>query len=56
MEPGWIVGTSVAVLVLLVGIVGVVTSKQKRQRNRWAGWFILFGCCAIISAFINYSL
>lgn len=56
MEPGWIVGTSISLVVLLAGIVGIVTSKLKRQRNRWAGWFILFGCCAIASAFINYSL
>ncbi|WP_454191658.1 hypothetical protein [Paenibacillus sp. Marseille-Q7038] len=53
---GFIVGTSLAVLVLLTGIVGLLISKQKRKKNKWAWWFILFGCCAIISAFINASL
>lgn len=50
---GWIVGTSVSILVLLGGIVGLLVSKRKKTENKWAWWFILFGCCAIISAFIN---
>ncbi|GIP42629.1 hypothetical protein J45TS6_10880 [Paenibacillus sp. J45TS6] len=50
---GFIVGTSLAVLILVTGIVGLLISKQKRKKNTWAWWFILFGCCAIISAFIN---
>ncbi|WP_211750301.1 hypothetical protein [Paenibacillus sp. Marseille-Q4541] len=53
---GFIVGTSLAVLVLLTGIVGLLISKQKRKKNKWAWWLILFGCCAIISAFINAGL
>lgn len=50
---GFIVGTSLAVLILVTGIVGLLISKQKGKKNKWAFWFILFGCCAIISAFIN---
>ena len=53
---GFIVGTSLAVLVLLTGIGGLLISKQKRKKNKWAWWFILFGCCAILSAFINANL
>lgn len=53
---GWIVGTSVAVLVLLTGIVGILVSNQKRTKNKWAWWFILFGVLAIVSAFINANL
>lgn len=53
---GFIVGTSLAVLILITGIVGLLISKQKGKKNKWAFWFILFGCCAIISAFINAGL
>lgn len=50
---GWIVGTSLSVLVLLVGIIGMLVSKQRRTRNKWSIWLILFGVCALVSAFIN---
>lgn len=53
---GWIVGTSLSVIVLLTGIGGLLTSIKRKEKNKWAWWFILFGCCAIISAFINASL
>ncbi|WP_199794823.1 hypothetical protein [Paenibacillus faecalis] len=52
---GWIVGITFSVIVLLIGIWGLLDSRRKRVKNKWAGWFILFGICAIISAFINYQ-
>ncbi|CAM4335094.1 DUF308 domain-containing protein [Paenibacillus tarimensis] len=56
MEPGWIVGTSLAVLILLAGVIGLAVSKQNRRKNRWGWWFVIFGVCAIISAFVNLSI
>jgi hypothetical protein len=53
MYAGWIVGTGVAVLLLLAGIVGQIVSRQRRVKNKWAWWCILIGCMAIVSAFIN---
>lgn len=52
---GWIVGITFSTIVLLVGIYGSLSSRHRKVKNKWAGWFILFGCCALISAFINYQ-
>jgi len=51
---GWIVGVTIATIVLLVGIYGSLRSRRRKLKNKWAGWFVLFGICAWISAFINY--
>lgn len=53
MEVGWIVGTSLAVLILIAGVIGLLVSRQNGRKSKWAWWFILFGCCAVISALIN---
>jgi hypothetical protein len=53
MEIGWYVGTGVSVVVLVVGVVAWIRSQRRRVRNRWAGWFILFGVCALVSAYVN---
>ncbi|MBR2563352.1 MAG: hypothetical protein IKE29_01855 [Paenibacillus sp.] len=52
---GWIVGITFSSIVLLLGIYGVMNSRRKRVRNKWAWWFVLFGCCALVSAVINYQ-
>ncbi|MEY9973203.1 Mg2+ and Co2+ transporter CorA [Lysinibacillus sp. RC46] len=55
MEIPFLVGTGVAVLVLLVGIFGLV-SKKNGKPNKWAWWLIIIACCAFVSAIINYGL
>ncbi|CAI6079073.1 hypothetical protein PAECIP112173_02609 [Paenibacillus sp. JJ-100] len=52
---GWIVGITFSSIVLLIGIYGVMNSRRKGVRNKWAWWFVLFGCCALVSAVINYQ-
>ena len=49
----FIVGTGIAILLLLLGIIGLLVSKQRGARNKWSWWLILFGCCAIVSAIFN---
>ncbi|MGN7413818.1 hypothetical protein [Paenibacillus sp. SAF-068] len=51
---GWIVGISFSSIVLLIGIYGV-KSRRRQDRNKWPWWFVLFGCCALISVIINYQ-
>ncbi|WP_186327850.1 hypothetical protein [Paenibacillus xylanexedens] len=52
---GWIVGISFSTIVLLIGIYGALNSRRRQARKKWALWFILFGCCALVSAIINYQ-
>ncbi|WP_405170499.1 hypothetical protein MHI12_23455 [Paenibacillus sp. FSL H8-0280] len=52
---GWIVGISFSSIVLLIGINGALNGRRRQARNKWAWWFILFGCCALVSAIINYQ-
>ncbi|WP_338588339.1 hypothetical protein V6669_23690 [Paenibacillus sp. Y5S-9] len=52
---GWIVGISFSSIVLLIGIYGALNSRRRLTKNKWAWWFILFGCCALFSAIINYQ-
>lgn len=56
MNIPFMVGTGVAVLLLLVGIFGLLMSKKKGTPNKWAWWLIIFACCALVSAVINYRL
>ncbi|MET3211569.1 UNVERIFIED_CONTAM: Mg2+ and Co2+ transporter CorA [Paenibacillus sp. PvR008] len=53
---GYIVGTIAAIITIIIGIYGLSVSKRKGEKNKWAPWLIIFGCCAIVSAFINYSI
>lgn len=53
MNIPFIVGTGVAILLILVGISGMLVSKRRGTKNKWSWWLILFGCCAVVSAFIN---
>lgn len=52
---GWIVGISFSTIVLLIGIYGALNGRRRQVRNKWAWWFILFGCFALVSAIINYQ-
>jgi len=52
---GWIVGITFSSIVLIIGVYGVLDSKRRHVRNKWAWWFILFGCCALVSAVIYYQ-
>lgn len=52
---GWIVGITFSSIILIIGVYGVFNSKRRHVRNKWAWWFILFGCCALVSAVINYQ-
>ncbi len=55
MQIPFIVGISVAFLLLLVGIIGLIVSKKEGTPNKWALWLIIFACCALVSAVINYQ-
>lgn len=56
MEIGFIVGIIIAVLVLITGGIGLLVSKKKGAKNKWAWWAIAFGVCALISAGINLGI
>jgi len=55
MNIPFMVGTGIAILLLLVGIIGLMMSKKKGTPNKWAIWLIIFACCALVSAVINYQ-
>ncbi|WP_342552476.1 hypothetical protein [Paenibacillus sp. FSL R7-0652] len=52
---GWIVGITFSIIILIIGIYGVINSRHRRVSTKWAWWFVLFGCCALVSAVINYQ-
>ncbi|WP_179282919.1 MULTISPECIES: hypothetical protein [Paenibacillus] len=55
MSIGWIVGSSLATLVLLAGIISLFISIRKsKNHRRWPWWLIGFGVAALVSAAINY--
>ncbi|WP_413377608.1 hypothetical protein [Paenibacillus taichungensis] len=54
MSIGWIVGSSLATVVLLTGIISLISSMRKNNNRRWPWWFIGFGVAALVSAAINY--
>ncbi|MCG7382462.1 hypothetical protein [Paenibacillus sp. ACRRY] len=54
MSIGWIVGSSLATAVLLMGIIGLILGRRKGNIVRWPWWFIGFGAAALVSAAINY--
>jgi len=56
MEIGFIVGIIISVSVLITGIMGLIVSKKKGAKNKWAWWAIVFGVCALISAVINLRI
>lgn len=55
MNIPFMVGIGVAMILLLVGIIGLMASKKKGIPNKWALWLIIFACCALVSAVINYQ-
>lgn len=54
MSIGWIVGSSLATVVLVAGIINLFIGIRKNNHLRWPWWFIGFGVAALISAAINY--
>ncbi|WP_186323464.1 hypothetical protein [Paenibacillus xylanexedens] len=54
MSIGWIVGTSLAIIVLLSGLVGLNQAVRRQRKARWPWWLIGFSVAALISAAINY--
>ncbi|CAM3053819.1 hypothetical protein P4H27_19475 [Paenibacillus taichungensis] len=54
MSIGWIVGSSLATVVLLAGIISLFIGIRKSNHRRWPWWFIGFGVAALVSAAINY--
>ncbi|MDN3955899.1 hypothetical protein [Sporolactobacillus laevolacticus] len=56
LEVGFIVGGTIAIVLLIIGIIAVVVSKRKAQENKWAWWVILFGVIALISGAINSGI
>jgi hypothetical protein len=54
MHPGFIVGTSLATVALIAGLIGLVNGRRRRERRQWPGWLIVFGVSAWISALINF--
>ncbi|MCM3292272.1 hypothetical protein M3661_19305 [Paenibacillus sp. MER 180] len=53
---GFIVGSVIASVVLIAGIIGLVLSKRRGDTSTWAGWAVLFGVCALASAVINLGI
>jgi hypothetical protein len=56
MHIGYIVGSSVAVLLIICGVVAAIIAKRNQKRSKWAIGAIIFGIFALISAVINYNL
>ena len=56
MHIGYIVGSSIAFMVTITGISYLVIARKRRKNSKWAVWAVVFGVCALISAFINYDL
>lgn len=56
MEVGFIVGSILALVILCVGIIGLLVSKHKREKNKWAWAAIIFSACALVSAVINSKI
>lgn len=54
MSIGWIVGTTLAILVLFSGLVGLNQATRRHRKVRWPWWLIGFSVAALISAVINY--
>ena len=53
MPIGYIVGTIVAVCII---ICGCVAAKKNHKKRKWAMWAIAVGIVALISSVINYNL
>lgn len=56
MHIGYIVGTIVAVFIIICGCIGVIYAKKNQTKDKWAMWAIILGIAALISAVINYNL
>lgn len=56
MYIGYIVGTIIAVSLIICGGTAAVLAKKNQKKNKWAIWAIIFGIVALISAVINYNL
>lgn len=53
---GFIVGTSISIILLIVGIIMLLYSRNKTRKNKWAWYLIVFGVCALISGAINSGI
>lgn len=56
LNAGFIVGITIATILLMTGVIVLLVSKRKVHKNKWAWWLIIFGICALISAAINSAL
>ncbi len=56
MHIGYIVGSIVAVSLIICGVAAMVLAKKKQKKTKWAIWAIIWGIVALISAVINYNL
>ncbi|SHI82850.1 hypothetical protein SAMN05444401_1521 [Clostridium amylolyticum] len=56
ISTGFIVGTSVSIILLIIGIIILIYSRNKMEKKRWAWILIVFGICALISGAINSGI
>lgn len=56
ISVGFIVGTSISIILLIVGIIILLYSRNKIRKNKWAWWLVIFGICALISGAINSGI
>jgi len=55
MGVGYIVGITVAIALIILGIITFILAKKNGKRYKWAIWLIIIGIVALISAAINYN-
>ncbi|MBB2482893.1 MULTISPECIES: hypothetical protein [Heyndrickxia] len=53
MEISSLINMIFGVLLVIISFVSLLVSKRKGRKNKWAGWVILIGSCAIITAVVN---
>lgn len=53
MLIGIILGSVLGVILLLVGLIGMIVSRQKRSSSRWPEWVTIAGGLAILTAVVN---
>lgn len=56
ISTGFIVGTFISIILLIIGIIILIYSKNKMEQKRWAWILIIFGICALISGAINSGI
>ena len=55
MDIGYIVGITVAIALIISGVITIILAKKNDKRNKWAVWLIIIGIVALTSAAINYN-